>query len=112
VVKTFQLAVEAALANATSSPCTSWEGSPIVASVYKASAPPALPHSKKRKRAYVSNEEDSESDDDDEHEDACTNPKPKGSSLYCYFRNGIIWNFSKKSMCTCCIRPRTYFGWI
>ena len=85
-----KLAVEAALANATPSPSTSREGSPIVASVSKASAPPALPHSKKSKRAYVSDEDDSESDDDDEREDARTNPKPKGSFLYCYLGNGMI----------------------
>jgi|SRR5882762_9479213 hypothetical protein len=80
----------ATLANATPSPSTSWEGSPIVASVSKASALPALPHSTKSKRAYVSDKEDSKSDDDDEREDACTNPKLKGSFLYCYLRNGMI----------------------
>jgi len=89
-VKTFQLAVEAALANATSSPSTSWEGSPIVASVSKASALPALPHSKRSKRAYVSDKDDSASNDDDQREDARTNPKPKGSFLYCYLGNGMI----------------------
>jgi hypothetical protein len=85
-----KLAVEATLANATPTPSTSREGSPIVTSVSKASAPPALPHSQKSKRAYVSDEDNSESDDDGEREDARTNPKPKGSFLYCYLGNGMI----------------------
>jgi hypothetical protein len=102
VVETFQLAeaakraaemklaVEATHADATPSPSTSREGSPIVTSVSKASAPLALPHSKKSQRAYVSDEEDNKSDNDDKCKDAHTNPKLKGSFPYCYLRNGMI----------------------